>query len=70
MDEIKNTHGGKRREGRNQTMRSYRIDNDLIEELAGMKNTNAFINEAIREKIKREVSSREKLKRNNESSSS
>ena len=45
-----NTHGGKRREGRNQTMKSYRIDNDLIEFLKEQKNANSFVNEAIREK--------------------
>lgn len=47
----RNSHGGKRREGRTQTMKSFRIDKDLIEKMEGMDNKNAFVNEAIREKL-------------------
>lgn len=48
-----NTHGGKRegsgrKQGANQTAKTYRIDNDLLEYLNTKKNKNKFINDLIR----------------------
>ena len=49
--EEKKTRGGARRSGRTQTPKTYRIDNDLIDQLSSMENANKFVNEAIREKL-------------------
>lgn len=49
----KKQHGGKRREGRTQTPKSYRIDDDLVNKLAEEKNANQFVNLAIRERYER-----------------
>lgn len=57
-DKPKSTHGGKRREGRTQTMKSYRVDNDLVEFLKQRGNANAYVNEAIREKMNRDLKSK------------
>lgn len=54
-DNKKNTHGGKRREGRTKTNKTFGIDNDLIPFLKEMKNVAKFVNEAIREKLARYI---------------
>jgi uncharacterized protein (DUF4415 family) len=46
--------GGARRQGKTQTNMTFSIDNDLVEPLREKANTNRFVNETLREKIKSE----------------
>jgi len=52
----KSTWGGKRREGKTQTNFPFRIQNDLIDKVREQKNQNRFINDAIREKLNKNIS--------------
>lgn len=55
----KGTHGGHREgagrpKGSNRTPISLRLENDLLEAIPKNVNRNQFINDSIREKVKRE----------------